>query len=140
MVTTNVETDLDVINGARGEIVDIILDPQEPPVGNAAEVKLKYMVKYVLVKLYRTRTSQLEGLDVGVIPVEPSQLSFKIKVKGVGERTVQRKQFPMTAAYVFTDYRAQDQTIPTLIVDLARVPTGKLTLTAIYVALSRSSG
>ncbi|KAJ3765289.1 hypothetical protein FB446DRAFT_655497, partial [Lentinula raphanica] len=32
------------------------------------------------------------------------------------------------------------QTIPTLIVDIARVPTGALSLTSIYVALSRSKG
>jgi hypothetical protein len=30
MVTNNVETDLDITNGARGEIVDIVLHPDEP--------------------------------------------------------------------------------------------------------------
>lgn len=30
MVTMNVETDLDITNGARGTIVDIILDQNEP--------------------------------------------------------------------------------------------------------------
>ncbi|KAJ3755396.1 hypothetical protein EV360DRAFT_49822 [Lentinula raphanica] len=45
----------------------------------------------------------------------------------------------MTASYAFTDYRAQGQTIPLVIVDIARVPTGALTLTSIYVALSRST-
>ena len=31
MVTQNVETDLDITNGARGKIVDIVLHPDEPP-------------------------------------------------------------------------------------------------------------
>lgn len=31
MVTDNIETDLDITNGVRGEIVDIILDSEEPP-------------------------------------------------------------------------------------------------------------
>ena len=31
MVTNNVETDLDITDGVRGEIVDIILHPDEPP-------------------------------------------------------------------------------------------------------------
>ncbi|KAE9396671.1 hypothetical protein BT96DRAFT_824384 [Gymnopus androsaceus JB14] len=44
----------------------------------------------------------------------------------------------MTAAYVFTNYHVQGQTIPTVIVDLMRVPTGKLTMTAMNVALSRN--
>ncbi|TFK78128.1 hypothetical protein K466DRAFT_463427, partial [Polyporus arcularius HHB13444] len=46
----------------------------------------------------------------------------------------------ITAAYAFTDYRSQGQTIPTVIVDLHTPPGGRLTLFNIYVALSRSSG
>ncbi|KAJ4501177.1 hypothetical protein C8R41DRAFT_749738 [Lentinula lateritia] len=46
----------------------------------------------------------------------------------------------MTAAYAFTDYRSQGQTIPYVIVDIAKPPTGKLNLFNLYVALSRSSG
>ncbi|KAJ3738871.1 hypothetical protein F5050DRAFT_1580540 [Lentinula boryana] len=45
----------------------------------------------------------------------------------------------MTTAYAFTDYRAQGQTIPYVLVDIAKPPTGKLTLFNLYVALSRSS-
>ncbi|KAJ3713667.1 hypothetical protein C8R42DRAFT_565410, partial [Lentinula raphanica] len=44
----------------------------------------------------------------------------------------------MTAAYAFTDYRAQGQTISKVIVDMGKVPTGALTLTSLYVALSRN--
>lgn len=46
----------------------------------------------------------------------------------------------MTEAYAFTDYRSQGQTIPYVIVDIAKPPTGSLTLFNVYVALSRSSG
>ncbi|KIM58154.1 hypothetical protein SCLCIDRAFT_128914, partial [Scleroderma citrinum Foug A] len=49
-------------------------------------------------------------------------------------------QFPVTAAYAFTDYRSQGQTIPYVIVDIATPPTGGLNLFNLYVALSRSSG
>ena len=31
MVTDNIETDLDITNGAQGEIVDIIPHPEKPP-------------------------------------------------------------------------------------------------------------
>ena len=34
----------------------------------------------------------------------------------------------MTAAYAFTDYRLQGQTIPAVIVDIATLPTGALLL------------
>ncbi|KAI9069505.1 hypothetical protein FKP32DRAFT_1555493, partial [Trametes sanguinea] len=46
----------------------------------------------------------------------------------------------ITAAYAFTDYRAQGQTIPAVIVDLQTPPGGRLTLFNLYVALSRSTG
>ena len=46
----------------------------------------------------------------------------------------------MTAAYAFTDYCSQGQTIPAALVDIATPPSGGLTLFNLYVALSRSSG
>ncbi|KIM64653.1 hypothetical protein SCLCIDRAFT_114614 [Scleroderma citrinum Foug A] len=55
-------------------------------------------------------------------------------------RTVKHRQFPVTPAYAFTDYRAQGQTIPYVIVDIATPPTGGLNLFNLYVALSHSSG
>ncbi|KAJ8589089.1 hypothetical protein M405DRAFT_739088 [Rhizopogon salebrosus TDB-379] len=47
-------------------------------------------------------------------------------------------QFPITAAYAFTDYRSQGQTIPNAVIDIASPPTGGLNLFNLYVALSRS--
>jgi hypothetical protein len=80
LVTDNVETDLDVTNGARGKIVDIILHPDEPPIGDGAIVHLKYLPSYILVKLCRTRASKLDGLEESVIPVEVEMTTMKIKV------------------------------------------------------------
>ncbi len=145
MVTTNIQTDLDLANGARGEIVDIVLHPEEEDVGASPVVHLKYMPAYVLVKMYRTRASQLEGLPPGVIPVEPIKQSMQITLERDGaaplKRSVTRSQFPMTPAYAFTDYRSQGQTIPTVLVDLkSPPPPAPLTLFNLYVALSRSSG
>ena len=77
MVTNNIETDLDITNGARGEIVDIILDPDEPPIdANENIIRLRYMPAYLLVKLTRTRATRLEGLHECVIPVEPVSTNY----------------------------------------------------------------
>jgi voltage-gated potassium channel Kch len=46
----------------------------------------------------------------------------------------------MTAAYGFTDYYSQGQTLPYVIIDIVSPPTGALDLFNLYVALSRSSG
>ncbi|THU83027.1 hypothetical protein K435DRAFT_690335 [Dendrothele bispora CBS 962.96] len=43
----------------------------------------------------------------------------------------------MTSAYAFTDYRSHGQTIPYVLVDIGKPPTGKLSLFNLYVALSR---
>ncbi|KAF5389044.1 hypothetical protein D9757_004877 [Collybiopsis confluens] len=41
MVTFNVDTDLDITNGARGEIVDIVLDENESAMEGSSEVQLR---------------------------------------------------------------------------------------------------
>ena len=144
MVTSNIETDLDVTNGARGEIVDIILHPDEPPLGDDPIVTLQHLPSYILVKLKWICTEQLEGLNEGVIPVEVATHSFQIKVRTSNSkyitRSVRCRQFPMTAAYGFTDYHSQGQTLPYVIIDIVSPPTGGLDLFNLYVALSRSSG
>lgn len=98
---------LDITNGARGTIMDIILHPL-----------------YLLVKLERTRATPLKGLDEAVIPVELATKSMQVQVVendgNQPRRTVKWRQFPVTAAYAFTDR--------------------SLSLFNLYVALSRSSG
>jgi hypothetical protein len=80
MVTQNVETDLDITNGARGTIVDIILDKDEPPLPEMNIVELVHLPAYILVQLDRTHVNQLEGLPPCVIPVGPASKSFSITV------------------------------------------------------------
>ncbi len=142
MVTVNVETDLDITNGARGTITGIGLHLEENDVPNERVVQLSRIPVYILVKLDRTKLPALEGLDEGVIPITPIVKSFSIEtgIENPKKKTVRRLQFPMTEAYAFTDYRSQGQTIPYVIVDIAKPPTGSLTLFNVYVALSRSSG
>ena len=96
-----------------------------------------------LVKLSRTQASQLAGLKDVVIPVEVETSSMKISIQVRGgktvERTVRRRQYPVTTAYSF-DYCSQGQTIPYIIVDITKPPSGTLTLFNLYIALSQSSG
>ena len=131
MVTQNVVTDLDITNGARGTIVNVWLHPEEPAITELKpSIKLKHLPICILVELDRTRTSQLTGLEECVIPVEPASHTYHISCQGsegnIITRTVRRRQFPMTPAYAFTDYRSQGQTLAAVIIDLATPPTGKL--------------
>lgn len=144
MVTENVETDLDITNGARGMVVGVICHPEEPTLTNENEtVRLERLPLFVLVKMERTRTAKLPNLEESVIPIQPASRTFRIKSKENGKdvvRSVRRRQFPITAAYAFTDYRSQGQTLDSVIVDIATPPSGGLNLFNLYVALSRSPG
>ena len=81
MVTQNIQTDLDITNGACGTIIDIMLSPDEPPTTATQNViKPKGLPVCILVKLDRTRVSQLKDLDEGVILVEPVCKTIWIKV------------------------------------------------------------
>lgn len=80
MVVQNIDTDLDLTNGACGTIVDIVyaklLHPDEPPIkGDQTVVNLKFLPLYILVKLDRTWIASLEGLDKNVVPIQaPAKL------------------------------------------------------------------
>ncbi|KIM58155.1 hypothetical protein SCLCIDRAFT_128970 [Scleroderma citrinum Foug A] len=89
MVTTNVETDLNITNGARGMIADIILHPNEEYSKQEKEIVLKYVPLYLLIKLKRTRATLLKGLEETVIPVEAHMRSMHLQVvdgKGKNQR------------------------------------------------------
>ncbi|KIK24232.1 hypothetical protein PISMIDRAFT_98899, partial [Pisolithus microcarpus 441] len=81
----------------------------------------------------------LPGLDPSVVPVELVSKSHHIcykNSKGMNmTHTIKLHQFPMTNAYMFTDYQAQGQTIPYLIVDIAKPPSSRLNLFNLYVCL-----
>ena len=79
----------------------------------------------------RTRIAALPGLAPSVVSIEPNVRTFPVTVPNGSSRqrkTVTRRQLPVTPAYAFTEYRSQGQTIPYVIVDLARPPGQKLTL------------
>lgn len=144
MVTFNVEADLDVTNGAHGHIVHIVLDENEPPIAEGADVvHLQYMLAYLLVQLDRTKV-ELPGLPKGVIPLQTLTKSFNIKRPnaGTGHQSlrIHRRQLPLTASYAFTDMRSQGQTISHVIVDIGGPSGGRMTTFNAYVALSRSLG
>ena len=104
-------TELDIANGACGTIVDIIPNEEEEPVGaNLEVIHLTRSPTYVLFKMYRTKTTQLEGLDVGILPIQPMDRTYAIKVgPAMSSKTVHRHQLPLTTVCVFTDHRAQGQ-------------------------------
>ncbi|KAF8527303.1 hypothetical protein JB92DRAFT_2698590 [Gautieria morchelliformis] len=62
---------------------------------------------------------------------------MEIKHPNGRKATVHRRQLPLTAAYAFTDYKAQGQTLRPVIVDIGNPPSGGLNVFNAYVAISR---
>ncbi|KAH9010974.1 hypothetical protein EDB84DRAFT_1279376, partial [Lactarius hengduanensis] len=75
------------------------------------------------------------GLPHGVLPLFPTQQTFNLT--GI---TINRKQFALTPAYAFTDFKSQGQTLECVIIDIGKPPSGSLTGFNTYIALSRSWG
>ena len=138
MVTFNVAVELDVANGSRGEVVDIVLDPREDlTIPSSGVVEPRYPPTYVLIRLLHTKVQGLQGLPDNVLPLVPISRSFIVNDPVLGKKTAKRKQLPLTAAYALTDYRGQGQTLYPVVIDIGRTPTGSLTPFNAYVALSR---
>ena len=139
MILQNIATDVNLANGSRGIITDIILDPKENvPTRRDSPIRLSYPPIALLFSPYYQRDVKLAGLPQGTVPLYPSEKTFRLGGKeGV---TIKRIQFALTAAYAFTDFKSQGQTIEHVIVDLAKTPTAGLTAFNAYVALSRSRG
>ena len=105
MVTFNVETDLDVANGARGGIIKIVLDENESnysPTQSIVQLPVKYPPAYVLIRMKSSKVSSLEGLEQNIIPLMPMEHTFLI-TQGSQSKTIVCKRLPLTAAYAFTD-------------------------------------
>ena len=141
MVTWNISTDVDLANGARGIVVDIVLDLREDPGTRFnPEVTLHYPPVMILFKLVNKTTIKFTGLAEGLIPIFPTESLFSIDLPSGSKTCVTRRQLALTPSYSFTDYRSQGQTIENVIIDIGRVPSGSLNTFNAYVALSRSRG
>jgi len=88
MVTTNIETELDITNGVRGIIVDVILHPDEEYAKECEEVVTAKLPQYLLVKLDQTWTMPLESLRESVIPMEPMTQALQIQIAGREGKTI----------------------------------------------------
>jgi hypothetical protein len=150
MVVINIATEADVANGTRGVIEDIWLDPEEEPFGEVGQhprvqedetYVLEHVPPLILFRPDEKTPFLFPGIPPGLIPISPATASFKVQ-NGLGlERSIRRRQYTLTGAYAFTDYKAQGQTIEKVVIDLEEPASGgNLSPFNAYVALSRGRG
>ncbi len=143
MVTLNIATESDLANGTRGTIEEIILDPREPiPQSNELNVvELTYPLALITFRpMNNTNVPTFKGLSPGILPIVPSEVFFPVKPKSGSAYTIHRHQLALTAAYSFTHYKGQGQTLDHVKVDLADPPWHPIDAFHAYVALSRGRG
>lgn len=144
MVTRNLATSANLCNGSRGRIVEIHLDGREPLLATDTwrkrEVNLLYPPALIIVELDFCDLFTLPGLKPRQVPLSPIEVKFSITSTDKNHTRITRRQYPLTAAYAFTDYKAQGQTIDHILVDIGKTTSFSLSPFNAYVALSRSRG
>ena len=139
MVTMNISTEIDLANGSRGVVEDIILDLREKiNINHGMTIQLQYLPVAALFKPLFSHKHKFPGLPEGTVPIFPTKKKFKLG--GRSGVHIEREQFALTLAYAFTDFKSQGQTIESVIVNLAEPPSGTLMGFCAYISLSRSHG
>jgi hypothetical protein len=94
----------------------------------------------ILLKPFHYEFDPFPGLAPGLIPIFLSEVKFNIHYGNNPKTKMHHKQYPLCAAYAFTDHKAQGQTIEYVIVNIG--PTEKFPVDPFtaYVAPSQSQG
>jgi hypothetical protein len=142
MVTRNIAVKANLSNGSRGRISHISLDPREAPISSSAIAEKQCILRYppalIILELDFCDISPLPGLKPKQVPLVPMESKFTIGSHP--SLRVTRRQLPLSAAYAFTDFKSQGQTIDHIVVDIGKTSNFALSPFNAYVALSRSRG
>ena len=144
MVMLNLATEADLANGSRGTIVDIILDPREDmamnQVNESGEWWLQYPPAMILFKPFHYQFEPFADLEVGIIPIFLSEVTFNIHYHNNRKTQIRQCQYALLAAYTFTNHKLQGQMLEHVVVDIGPTKWFPVNPFTAYVVLSRSRG
>ncbi len=105
LIMTNINTNMEMCNGVRGEVVQIWVDPQEEGANEEMSVQeMQYPPSCILIKMDQTWEGQLEGLEENTILLFLiTQMVEVVTQKGEKQR-IQHQQVALDLLYAFMDY------------------------------------
>lgn len=140
MVTLNLAVKADLAKGSQGVVINIQLDLQELTVPTGVAIhKLVFPPVIVMFRPDHMPVTKLEGLPNSIIPIQAAQTTFRLEYVTGKTTTVYGRQLAMTPGYTFTDYKAQEQMLHHVIVDIGKVPSGKIDQFNTYISLSQGT-
>ena len=125
MLTANVDVSDGLVNGARGEVVNIIT--------NSENIMMKILVKFdnAQVGLKTIQSSPYHAAFPNAVPIGKHEVMFFAKQRRGSEIT--RVQFPLTLAWATTIHKVQGLTLDEIVVNMKG---GRFSPGQAYVAFS----
>jgi hypothetical protein len=101
MVTYNIETELDIANGARGTAEKILVENIETSKSSTHMQSLRRPPLRMLVRLLKDTAVAVPGLDPGVVPIRTIRNRFQVQKPDGKKLTLCREQLPLTPSCLY---------------------------------------
>ena len=129
MITTNIDVADGLTNGAKGTVINVVIDQTT---GKMNIILVAFDSEHVGQET--RHTSVYNSIHQNAVPIHCTQATFLIDKKASLQAT--RTQFPLTLAWAVTIHKCQGLTLSEIVIDMTPAK-GKFRPREAYVAFSR---